>query len=101
MKRFMILATAALISSGALAQTAVQVAPEQRMKIKEYVLQKKVAPAKMTERVTIGAMVPQNVELAPVPSEWGPTFTNYRYIYTNDNVILVDPNSRKVVHIID
>ena len=38
MKRFMILATAALLSSGAFAQTAiVELAPEQRTKIKQYV----------------------------------------------------------------
>ena len=38
MKRFMILTAAALISSGAFAQTAtVEFAPEQRTKIKQYV----------------------------------------------------------------
>ena len=45
MKRFMILATAALLSSGALAQTAtVEFAPEQRTKIKQYVTTQTVAP---------------------------------------------------------
>lgn len=101
MKRFMILATAALLSTAAFAQTAVVIAPEQRTKIKQYVTTQKIAPIKMTDRVAIGATIPQNVELVAVPSDWGPTFTNYRYVYTDNNVVLVEPSSRKVVHIID
>ena len=101
MKRFMILATAALLSTAAFAQTAVVIAPEQRTKIKQYVTTQKIAPVKMTDRVTVGATIPQNVELVAVPSDWGPTFTSYRYVYTDNNVVLVEPSSRKVVHIID
>ena len=102
MKRFMILATAALLSTAAYAQTAVvQIAPEQRTKIKEYVVQKKMAPITMTDKVVVGATIPQNVELVAVPSDWGPTFTNYRYVYTDNHVVLVEPSSRKVIQIID
>ena len=102
MKRFVILATAALISTAALAQTAViQVAPEHRAVIKQYVVTKKVAPVKMTEKVVIGAMIPQDVELVVAPSEWGDGYKDYRFIYTDDRVILVDPGTRKVIQIID
>ena len=102
MKRFLILTAASLISSAALAQTAVvTVAPEQRTMIKEYVVQKKVAPITMTEKVAVGATIPQNVELVTVPSDWGPTFTKYRYVYTDNHVVLVEPSSRKVIQIIN
>ena len=102
MKRFLILTAASLISSAALAQTAVvTVAPEQRTMIKEYVVQKKVAPITMTEKVVVGATIPQNVELVTVPSDWGPTFTKYRYVYTDNHVVLVEPSSRKVIQIIN
>jgi len=51
MKRFMILAAAALLSSAALAQTAiVEFAPEQRTKIKQYVTTQKIAPVTVKER---------------------------------------------------
>ena len=40
---------------------------------------------------------PSDVELVPVPSEWGPSLTKYRYVYANDRVMLVDPGSRTVV----
>ena len=41
------------------------------------------------------------MELAPVPETWGLTFRWYRYVYTADDVILVDPTSRRVVEVID
>ena len=51
MKRFMILAAAALISSAAFAQTAtVEFAPEQRTKIKQYITTQKVAPITVKEK---------------------------------------------------
>jgi hypothetical protein len=45
--------------------------------------------------------VPTDVELAAVPSDWGPSLTQYRYVYSNDRVLLVDPGSRAVVQEID
>ena len=98
----MILATAALLSTAAYAQTAVvQIAPEQRTKIKEYVVQKKMAPITMTDKVVVGATIPQSVELVAVPSDWGPSVSKYKYIYSDNHVVLVEPSSRKVIQIID
>ena len=102
MKRFMILATAALISSGALAQTAtVDIAPEQRTKIKQYVTTQKVAPVTLKENVTVGATLPSDVRLQPVPADWGPSVTKYQYVYTDNHVVLVEPSTRKVVTVLD
>jgi hypothetical protein len=36
-----------------------------------------------------------------VPADWGPTVSKYRYVYHDNNVVLVEPSSRRVVHIID
>ena len=91
---------AALLTTQAFAQ-AVVIAPEQRTLIREYVVKEKVRPYQMQSRVTVGAVLPADVELAPVPQAWGPTFRSYRYIYTGDDVVLVDPSSRRVVEIID
>jgi hypothetical protein len=103
MKRFMILATAALLSSGAFAQTGVgvEIAPEQRTKIKQYVTTQKVAPVTVKERVTVGATLPADVRLSPVPADWGPSVTKYQYFYSDDHVYLVEPSSRKIVTVID
>jgi Protein of unknown function (DUF1236) len=101
MKRFMILATAALLSSGAFAQTGVEIAPEQRTKIKQYVTTQKVAPVTVKERVSVGATLPADVRLSPVPADWGPSVTKYQYFYSDDHVYLVEPSSRKIVTVID
>jgi hypothetical protein len=90
----------AVLSTQALAQ-AVVIAPEQRTMIREYVTKEKVRPYKMQSRVTVGATLPAEVELAPVPETWGPSFRSYRYVYTGDDVVLVDPGTRRVVEIID
>jgi len=91
---------AALLTTQAFAQ-AVVVSPEQRTTIKEYVVKEKIRPHRMQSRVTVGATVPADVELAPVPETWGPSFRSYRYVYTGDDVVLVDPSSRRVIDVID
>jgi hypothetical protein len=107
------LATAALLallSAPAFAQTTVvtpepgatiTIAPEQRTRIKEYVVQQRVRPARIEERLTVGGTLPADVELSAVPNDWGPGITRYRYVYWNDRVVLVDPSSRRVIQIID
>ena len=102
MKRFMILATAALLSSGALAQTAtVELAPDQRTKIKQYVTTQKVAPVMIKEKVAVGATLPAEVRLSPVPADWGPSVSKYQYFYSDNHVYFVDPGTRKIVTIVD
>ena len=102
MKRFMILAAAAFLSTAAFAQTAtVEIAPDQRTKIKQYVTTQKIAPVTMKEKVTVGATLPTDVRLQPVPADWGPSVTKYHYVYSGDNVVLVEPSTRKVVTVID
>lgn len=90
----------ALLAPHAMAQTIV-VAPEQRTIIRDYVVKEKVRPYKLQSRVIVGSTLPADVELAPVPETWGPSFRSYRYIYTGDDVVLVDPSDRRVVHVID
>jgi len=102
MKRFMILATAALLTTGAFAQTAtVQIAPEQRTKIKQYVVTQKVAPVTVKEKVTVGSTLPADVRLSPVPADWGPSVTKYQYFYSDNHVYFVEPSTRKIVTEID
>ena len=79
----------------------VVIAPEQRTAIRDYVVKERVRAHKLPSRVTVGATLPADVELAPVPETWGPTFRSYRYVYTGDDVVLVDPSSRRVVEVID
>jgi Protein of unknown function (DUF1236) len=113
MKKLMpMTAAAALLATSAVAQTTVTtttgagranviVEPEARTKIRTYVTEKKVRPVTTKERIVVGSTVPSDVELVAVPSDWGPSLTRYRYVYSNDRVMLVDPGTRAVVHEID
>lgn len=79
----------------------VTIAPEQRTKIKQYVVQQKVKPTTVEKRITVGATLPADVELHSVPADWGPGLSNYRYVYSGDDVVLVEPSSRRVIQVID
>ena len=105
-------AAAALLATGAVAQqttvttgtagqTTIQIEPEYRTKIKTYVTEHKLRPVTTREKIVVGAAVPSDVELQAVPADWGPSLTKYRYVYSNDRVMLVDPGTRTVVQEID
>ena len=105
MKRFAILtATALSVAFAAQAwaqQIAVEIAPDQRTKIKEYVVKEKVRPITVKERIAVGGVLPAEVQLLPVPSVWGPSVSKYQYVYHDNHDVLVEPSSRKVVQIIE
>lgn len=92
------------LAGPALAQTvgvAVSVPPEERTRIKEYVVKERVAPVTIKERVAVGARLPADVELQTVPSTWGAGVAKYRYVYSDNRVYLVEPSTREVVQVID
>lgn len=106
MKRTIMAGTAALavlLSGQALAQSAIEVelAPEQKARMKDYVVKERIAPAKVRERVTVGTVLPADVELRTAPSNWGPCCARYRYVYAENHVLLVEPSTREVVRIVD
>jgi Protein of unknown function (DUF1236) len=112
MKKLLMLAAAAsLAATMANAQTtvtttgtapaAVQIEPQYRTKIKTYITEHKVRPVVTKEKIIVGAKVPSDVELVAVPSDWGPSLTKYRYVYSGDRVMLVDPGTRTVVQEVD
>jgi hypothetical protein len=100
------LATVGALSAAApsFAQTVgvgVTFEPEQRTRIKEYVVKERVAPVTIKERVSVGGRLPADVELQTVPSAWGPSVSKYRYVYSDNRVYFVEPSSREVVHVLD
>ena len=89
------------LSSGAVFAQSVVVEPEQRTRIKEYVVKEKVPRVTVRERYRVGATVPPDVELREVPEDWGPSVRKYRYYHTDTGVHFVDPDSRRVMYDID
>ncbi len=103
-----VLATALGMAGPSIAQTGVQqgpvgssITPQQRALIKQYVVQERVAPVTVNERIAVGAKLPADVELRSVPADWGPSVTKYRYIYSDNHVYFVEPSSREVVSVIE
>jgi len=109
-KIFLISAAAALLSSGAFAQSTVvetttgkahagtvRIEPEYRTRIHSYVTEHKIRPVQTREKIVVGSPVPRDVELEAVPAEWGPSIAKYRYVYSGERVMLVDPETRTVV----
>ena len=107
MKRFILAgatAMAVVLGGQAFAQgVSVEIAPEQRTRIKEYVVKEKVRPVTTIkeQRVTRGYKVPADVELREAPAEWGPSVSKYRYFYHDNGVPFVAPPSREVIYDID
>src|SRR5262245_34598298 len=105
MKRSLLIAVAALaLSAGSqsFAQTTViELSPEQRTTIREYVVRERVPAAAIRGEVRVGGVLPADVQLVTVPDTWGPSVRRYRYVHWNDRVVLVEPSSRRVVQIID
>lgn len=79
----------------------VEIEPQYRTRIKSYVTEHHPRSVTTKEKIVVGATVPADVELEAVPSDWGPSLTKYRYVYSGDRVMLVDPGSRTVVQEID
>ena len=79
----------------------VNISPEQRTQIKQYVVKEKVQPISVRRELSVGSSIPEDVELVTVPSDWGPSVSNYRYVYSSDRVVLVEPKSRRIVYIVE
>ena len=105
MKRFLIAsatAIAVMLSGQAIAQSvSFEIVPEQRTRIKEYVVREKVPRVTVKERYRVGTEVPAEVELREVPADWGPSVRSYRYYHTDSGVHFVDPSNRRVIYDID
>lgn len=81
---------------------AITIAPEKRTVIRQRLTTAR--PVQLQERVTVGMTVPTEVELVEVPETVVtevPTVRSYRYFRWNDDVVLVDPSTRRVVQILD
>ena len=80
--------------AGAIAGTAIDPPPQQ---VVTYVQQ---APATekvvVKEKVAVGVALPETVVVTPVPEN-----PKYAYAVVNDERVIVEPSSRKVIQVID
>lgn len=74
------------------------ISPEQETVIREYVHKKPVASLSLPGfELNLGSRVPDDVELYSVEAP----DVRYRYVVIDDRTVLVDPDTRQIVRVID
>lgn len=90
----------ALLLSGATiasAQTVV-IAPEQETVIREYVQKQPAASIELPGvELNVGTALPETVELQTIDSPG----VEYRYVVVDNQTVLVDPGTRKIVKVLN
>ena len=98
-------AIAILSGAYAIAQDAtLTIEPAHRTIIHQYVVKERVRPIRLKETVGVGAVIPSDVALQPVPEAWTtevPEVANYQYFDWDGKVVFVEPQSRRVVQIVE
>jgi len=75
------------------------IAEDRQDRFRTYVVEEKVPSYTYSREVVVGAELPGEVRYYEVPAEYGAT--NYRYTVVNDRTVLVDPQTRRVVQVIN
>lgn len=98
MKMHLTVAAAGLLllaGAGAAAAQDVIIQPEQQTVIREYVHKQPLASVEVPGvELSIGSTLPDTVELHEVPN------VKYRYVVVDNQTIVVDPDTRKIVEVI-
>lgn len=80
--------------AGAIVGTAIDPPPE---KVVTYVREAPAAePIVVKEKIVVGAALPSTVVVTPIPEN-----PNYAYAIVNEERVIVEPSSRKVIQIIN
>lgn len=73
---------------------------DDRPRFRTYVVEQRVPSYRYESDFRVGAVLPeQGVTYYEVPAEYH--VSGYRYTYVNDHAVLVDPNTRQIVQIIE
>ena len=87
------------------AATKVDVSADQRTKLTGVVKKVQVREASnINVPVSVGSVLPSSVELVTIPTEIlsiVPTFSSYRAIRVGQRILIVEPDTRRIVYIID
>jgi hypothetical protein len=98
MKMHLTTAAAGLLlfaGAGAVAAQDVVIEPEQETVIREYVHKQPLASIEVPGvKLSVGSVLPDTVELHEVPN------VKYRYVVVDNQTVVVDPGTRKIVQVI-
>jgi hypothetical protein len=74
--------------------------PDESTRVRQYVVAQRRPSARIAEQVVVGEPLPPRVRLYPVPASVG-LQTTYSYTVVNGQTVLVDPQTREIVEIIE
>jgi len=98
-----VMSSALLFSTGmVLAQVVLEMSPQQERTVYTNIYGQRVVTETTPQfDVTVGALVPGEVQIYEVPAtvEYAPV-QQYRYVTVGNRVVLVEPASRRVIRII-
>jgi hypothetical protein len=85
-----------LAGAGVAAADSVVIKPEQETVIKEYVHKQPLASINLPGvELSVGSTLPETVELHEIPD------VQYRYVVVDNQTVVVDPGTRKIVQVIN
>ena len=71
-----------------------------RTRVREYVVRERRPSIRVEEDVDVGTTLPGSVTYYEIPSNVG-VKTTYRYTVVNGRTVLVDPQTRRIVQVIE
>lgn len=75
---------------------------DQTPRFRTYVVEQRIPSYDYDQEVAVGAVLPrEGVVYREVPRDYGPTASQYRYTVVNDRVVLVEPQTRRIVQVIE
>jgi len=96
--------TSGSTSSSTSTSGSVQLSQEQRTKVHSIVVKESSARVEHVDfSVSVGTVVPRHIKLVTLPSEVVeivPQFRGYRFIIVRDEIVIIDPNTLRIVAVI-
>jgi hypothetical protein len=85
----------------AMAQVAIDIGPEVRVapEVREYVVREGRSSVRVDDEIVVGYALPETVDVYEI--EDVPTGYAYRYAVVNDRRVIVEPQTRRVIQILD
>jgi uncharacterized protein DUF1236 len=74
--------------------------PAESTRVRQYVVTQRRPSARVAEQVVVGEPLPPSVRLYPVPASVG-LRSPYSYTVVNNQTVLVDPQTREIVEVIE
>ena len=90
----------AVVGGVAGAAVGAALSPEESTRVRTYVVAQRRPSYTVRDEVVVGYRVPRRATLYMIPRDAGIT-TMYRYTVINNRAVLVDPNTREIVEILD